>query len=799
MDQVRVSNTGSAPIVLNALIRYTALSLGLLLCQTAVAQKTPVSAPASAKTPGVSLGDPATERKIDALIGKMTLEEKVGQLVQYSIGQPTGPGTGRTDYADMLQKGQIGALFNITTAREANALQKIAVEKSRMHIPLIFGLDVIHGFRTEFPVPLGMASTWDPDLVEKAARIAAREASASGIRQVFSPMVDISRDPRWGRIIEGEGEDPFLVSAMACAYVRGYQGEKLNAPDSVAATVKHFVGYGAAEGGRDYNPVEISEHTLREYYLPPFRAAVEAGTASLMSGFNSLNGVPTSANPFTLTQILRKEWGFRGFVDSDWTSLAELVPHGIANDPATASRKAFLAGVDMDMVSSFYHDTMVKLVRSGQVPEKSIDEGVRRILRVKFALGLFERPYVDESAEAGAMLQPDSVATARKAAEESLVLLKNSAAAGGTALLPISADKKTVALIGPLGDDARNMMGSWSAQGDPKDVVTLKAALAERVGADHVAYAKGSEIIGGTEAQQSEAIEAAKKSDVVILALGEDGPDMTGEAASRAHLDLPGKQEQLLEAIVATGKPVVLIVFSGRPLTIPWAAENVSAIMAAWFPGVQAGPALVRTLYGEANPSGRLVVSWPRSVGQEPLYYNALDTGRPTGDADLTKPPSQGTIKYVSRYIDEQNTPQFPFGFGLSYTNIQYGPTTTSAKQLSAKALNAGIDASGHSTKAALKVSVDVTNSGSRATEETVQLYVRLEGTSVVEPVRALKGFQRVSIAPGTTQKVTFELGPEAFAFWTAQNRFAAEPSRLTVWAAPDSAHGTSTTLEIGE
>ena len=336
----------------------------------------------------------------------MTLEEKVGQLVQYSAGQPTGPGTGRTDYPDMIQKGQIGGLFNVTTAHDINAFQHIAVEKSRLKIPIVFGQDVIHGFRTEFPVPLGLASTWDPDLVQRAARVAAREASASGIRWVFSPMVDIARDARWGRMVEGSGEDPYLGAVMARAYVLGYQGERLDAPDSVAACVKHFVGYGAAEGGRDYNSTEISEHTLREFYLPPFRAAVDAGVASVMSAFNSLNGVPTTANPFTLKEILRKEWGFRGITDSDWTSVGELIPHGIANDPATAARKALLAGVDMDMVSSFYHDTLVNLVRSGQVPEANVDEAVRHVLRVKFALGLFERPYADESKESQAMLQP---------------------------------------------------------------------------------------------------------------------------------------------------------------------------------------------------------------------------------------------------------------------------------------------------------------------------------------------------------------------------------------------------------
>jgi len=781
----------------NALVRCTVAACILFACQSLEAQsKPPRREPSKA---AAVLDNPATGKKIDALIRKMTLEEKVGQLVQYSAGQPTGPGTGRTDYDDMIAKGQVGALFNIVTAREANKLQHIAVEKSRLHIPILFGLDVIHGFRTEFPIPLGLASTWDPNVVERAARVAAKESSASGIRMTFSPMVDIARDARWGRMAEGSGEDPFIGSAMAVAYVRGYQGERLDAPDSIAACTKHFVGYGAAEGGRDYNSTEISEHTLREYYLPPFRAAVDAGSATIMSAFNSLNGVPASANPFTLTQILRNEWGFRGFVDSDWTSIAELIPHGIANDPATAARKAILAGVDMDMASSFYHDTMVNSVRSGQVPVQRIDDAVRRVLRVKFALGLFDHPYVDESKETGAMLQPESITLARTAAERSFVLLKNTAPAGATPVLPLSSQAKTIALIGPLADDAEDMLGSWGAQGQAKDVVTLRAALTEKVGADHVLYAKGAEITSGSDQQLQEAVNAAKQSYVAVLALGESGPGMTGEAASRGHLGLPGKQEQLLEAVVATGKPVVLVVFSGRPLTLPWAAEHVPAILAAWFPGIQAGPALVRTLFGDVSPTGRLVVSWPRAVGQEPLYYDALDTGRPAGDADLTKPPYEGTTKFISRYIDEQNSPQFPFGFGLSYTTFTYGATQISAKELSAKNLNAAPSANGKSGKSVLQASADVTNSGSRPGEETVQVYVRLEGTSVAEPVRALRGFQKITLAPGETRKVTFELGPEALALWRIQNKFEVEPARVTMWVSPDSAHGTGATLEITE
>ena len=789
--------------MMTLVVRSAFVACILLSCQSLLAQtKSPAVASRSAAV-RPSLSDPASEKKLDALLQKMTLEEKVGQLVQYSAGQPTGPGTGRTDYDDMIRKGEVGALFNITTARQVNAYQHIAVEQSRLHIPLLFGLDVIHGFRTEFPIPLGLASSWDPTLIEQTARVAARETSASGIRWTFSPMVDITRDARWGRMTEGSGEDPFLGAAIARAYVRGYQGARLDAPDSIAACPKHFVGYGAAEGGRDYNSVEISEHTLRQLYLPPFHAAIESGAATLMSAFNSLNAVPSTANPFTLKQILKGEWGFQGIVDSDYTSVAELIAHGIANDGATAARKAFLAGVDMDMVSSLYHENLAQLVRSGQVPEAALDESVRRVLRVKFALGLFERPYADEAKEASAMLRPESLSLARIAAERSFVMLKNAAFSSGTSVLPISNDVKRIALIGPLADDSNDMLGSWAGQGRAEDVITLRTALTQRLGADRVHYAKGTEIIGGSDEQLAEAVKTAQESDVVILALGENAPEMNGEAASRAHLGLPGHQEQLLEKIAATGKPVVLLLFSGRPLTFPWAFEHVPAVVAGWFPGIQAGPALVRTLFGEVSPSGKLPVSWPRSVGQEPLYYDALNTGRPAGSIDLTRPPKNSDEKYVSRYIDEQNTPQFPFGYGLTYTTFRYGATQTSspfskvAPELSAKTLNAQLGANDSQPNRALIVSAEITNTGTRAGEETVQCYVRLQGTSVALPVRALSGFQRISLAPGEKKEVTFELSPENFAFWNDQNKFVVEPARLTVWMSPDSAHGEGRTLEI--
>ena len=776
---------------------FSAALLALLLplagAQTANA---PAAAKTSAKTApkgSAPLSTPAIEAKVNALLAKMTLEEKIGQLVQYSAGAATGPTSGRTDDKDMIRKGQVGSLFNVTSARATNELQHIAVDESRLHIPLIFGLDVIHGYRTTFPLNLGLAATWDPDMVQKTARIAAQEASAAGVRWTFSPMVDIARDARWGRMSEGAGEDPFLGSAMARAYVRGYQGQKLDAPDSIVACVKHYVGYGAAEGGRDYNSTEISDHTLREYYLPPFRAAEQAGVATFMSAFNSINGIPASANPFTIKQILKKEWGFEGFVVSDWTSVSEVMAHGIAIDGAAAARKAFLAGVDMDMQSNLYHQNMLKLVQSGKVPQSAIDDGVRRILRVKFAMGLFDRPYTDEGKESGAFLRPESVAVAKTAATKSIVLLRNESVSGAP-LLPLSAKVSSVALIGPLADDAGNMIGSWGGLGRGEDAVTLRRALTEKLGESRIHYAKGGAILKASDSDISDAVSAAQNSDVAILALGEDAPTMTGEAASRAWLGLPGQQQELLEKVVATGKPVVMILFSGRPLTLPWAFEHVPAVFAAWYPGVQAGNALADLLLGDAAPTGHLPLSWPRSVGQEPLYYNALNTGRPATDPD--HPAEKGETKYVSRYIDEKSTPRFPFGYGLTYTGFRYGATSGSAKEVSVSSLRQALAAKG---KKALTVSADVTNIGSRAGETMAQLYVRLDGTSIAMPVRMLKGFQSVTLGPGETRKVTFDVDAETFAFWGGENTFGVEPARVTLWVAPSSAEGEPAMLSITE
>jgi beta-glucosidase len=729
-------------------------------------------------------GSPEVEHRVATLLRRMTVEEKVGQLVQYSAGVPTGPGTGRANYREQIAKGQVGSFLGLTGAAETNALQRIAVEHSRLGIPLIFALDVIHGYRTLFPVPLAMASTWDTQLVEQAARAAAKEATAEGIRWTFSPMVDIARDARWGRIVEGAGEDPYLGSAMAAAYVRGYQGRNLADADSLAACAKHYAGYGAAEAGRDYNAADMSERTLRQTYLPPFESAVKAGAATIMSAFNTLNGVPATADPMTLTRVLRGEWKFQGLVVSDWGAIAELIPHGIALDEATAARKALLAGVDIDMESGLFQRHLSELLRAGAVPESALDEAVRRVLQVKFALGLFDRPYAPEpSTGAQPKLDPAHLELARTIAERSFVLLKNEKVSG-SALLPVSSKVKTVALVGPLADDASNMLGSWPGNGDAKNAITLKAALEQRMlqSGGRLLYAKGTEINTANAAGFVEAVKAASQADLVIAALGEDAPSMTAEAASRAHLDLPGNQEQLLEKIAATGKPVLLIVFSGRPLALTWAAAHVPAVVQAWYPGVQAGPALARTLFGDTNFSGKLTVSVPRSVGQEPLYYNALGTGRPADGVDLTHPPANEAEKYVSRYIDEQNAPLFPFGFGLSYTQFTYSPLKLSETTVSARVLNSGASS--------VRVSTTVSNTGTRMGREIVQLYVGQHGTSVARPIKELKGFRTLVLAPGESQSVEFQLSRDELAFWNIDMHYIVEPAEVSVWIGPNSAQG---------
>jgi beta-glucosidase len=751
----------------------------------------------SVMAPGVFAGQagdfrsPQVEARVDALLARMTLDEKVGQVNQFAADTLTGPGKPAGNADGLIRKGQIGSLFNVIAAGETNAYQKEAVTESRLHIPILFGYDVIHGFHTLFPIPLGLSASWDPALVEQTARVAAQEASSQGVRWTFSPMVDIARDPRWGRIAEGAGEDPYLGSAFARAYVRGYQGARLDDPTSIVACAKHFVGYGAAEGGREYNTTEISERTLRGVYLPPFHAAVDEGAGTLMSAFNSLDGVPASANAFTLTRILRDEWKFRGFVVSDWTSIREIMLHGIADDERTAARKAFMAGVDMDMQSDLYLPYLPGLVRSGAVPMARLDEAVRRILRVKFALGLFERPYVDVSGPGNPALPLQRLSIARRAAEESFVLLENRKV-NGTPLLPLaSAHGRRIALIGPLADSALDMLGSWPGASDAENTVTLRTSLAERAAREgmSLSYDLGTMVAGSSDAGFAKAVEAAENADVVILALGESG-HASGEASSRSTLDLQGNQQKLLEAVVATGKPVVLIVFSGRPLAITWAAGHVPAILEAWFPGYQAGPALTRVLFGDTDPAGRLTVSVPRSVGQVPIYYNSLNTGRPRVDP-IGLGSQRADPYYITGYIDQTNTPLYPFGYGLAYTTFGYSAVHVDASSISARALNRGT--------AHLTVSAEVRNTGNRSGTETAQLYIRLRGTSVARPVRELKGFRRVLLSPGQLSRLEFTLGRDELSFWNIDMRDIVEPSSLYVWVSADCTQGIPAKVEITE
>jgi len=767
------------------LMKHTLHRIGLIAF-TVVA-----SLRASAQTPSPSQAGTAAltrfDDRVDALLKQMTLEEKVGQLVQFSNGKATGPENVQVDQNDLLAKGGIGSILNATGAKEVNAMQRVAVDKSRLKIPLLMGLDVIHGYRTTFPVPLGLAATWDPALVEQTARVAAVEATSEGIRWTFAPMVDIARDPRWGRIMEGNGEDTYLGEVFAAAYVRGFQGKDLSDPTSLLACAKHYVAYGGAEAGREYNSVDMSERMLRDVYLPPFKAAADAGAATFMSAFNTLSGVPTSANHFTLTTVLRDEWAYKGFVVSDWTSIAELIPHGIALDGKTAARKGFLAGVDMDMQANLYAMHLPELVRSGKVSEAALDESVRRVLRTKFALGLFEKPYTEEALSASVQLKPDHIALARKAAEESFVLLKNerSKPIESAPLLPLS-EGKTVALIGPLADDADDMLGEWACKGEKKDVITLRTSLTEKI-KDKLIYVKGTDVLGSAETGFEEAIAAANKADVVIMAMGEHRR-MSGEAASRSRIELPGNQLALVKAVAATGKPVVLVVFSGRPLALAWEAANVAAIVQAWHPGVQAGPALVRTLFGDAAPSGKLTVTFPRSLGQVPIYYNHLKTGRPIGGEDDDK--KDDGFRYQSRYLDEKNSPLFPFGWGLTYTTFEYSPTAigSAAKSMSIAELEKG---------AKIAVEATVTNKGSRAGTEIAQLYIRQRGTSVARPIRELKGFEKFTLPPGESRTVKFEIGKEQLAFWNIDMKHAVEAAELTVWVAPNAAGGKPTTLML--
>jgi beta-glucosidase len=758
-------------------------------CQITPQHSRHTATPAHAPASNAQLASPDIERRVDNLLKQMTLEEKIGQLVQYndagnaaatpaeaqSPALAANPEThNRVDAMQLASTGRLGSMLNTVGAAKTNAFQHAAVDKSRLHIPLLFGADVIHGYRTIYPVPLGLAATFDPDIVTSLAHMSAQEATTAGVRWFYSPMVDISRDARWGRSTEGAGEDAYLGAAMARAYIRGYQGTDLSQPENVAASVKHFAAYGAVEAGREYNSTDMSESRLHQVYLPPYKAAVEAGAATVMSAFNALNGVPASANPYLLQNILRDQWGFNGLVVSDYTAVMELVNHGIALDAAQATRKAITAGVDVDMMSHFYDTQLPALVHSGQVPISVVDEAVRRVLRVKFALGLFEHPYA-RGTEVTTAVQEHRLLV-RQAAEESLVLLQNKTLDNAPAILPLSKQTKTIALIGPLADDPDQMQGAWGGGAHLSDVITLKKAFEDRAQqtGGTLLYAKGTEIEGQSEDGFSDAIQKATQADVAVLALGESGM-MSGEAGSRSHLDLPGNQEALLEKIVATGRPVVLLVFSGRPLVLTWAANHVAAIMEAWFPGTEAGSAIARMLYGEVSPSGKLPMSFPRDVGQEPLYYNQFPTGRPALDADLSKPPDSNS-RFVSRYIDVPNDALFPFGYGLSYSHFVYTAVNVSRSTIPMS------EARHEDAQKIVTATATIKNDGDLPATEIVQCYVRNLGTSLEQPVRSLQGFKRIALNPGESKQVTFDLGFPELSFFTNQGKAIIEPTDYTVW-----------------
>ena len=696
------------------------------------------------------------ENRINAILARMTLEEKLGQLQQLD-GEANG--SFRPEHRDLVRKGLLGSTLNVRGAQRTNELQTIALKESRLKIPVLFGFDVIHGYRTIFPVPLGEASSWDPVQAERSASIAAAEARSAGVHWTFAPMLDIARDARWGRIVEGAGEDPYLGALMARARVRGFQGRDYSAQDKVLACAKHWVAYGAAEAGRDYNTTDMSLRTLREIYFPPFKAALDEGVGTFMSAFNDLNGIPSSANPFTLTKVLRGEWKFDGFVVSDYTAVEELIKHGVAANEQEAAREALGAGVDMEMVSRLYHKHGAELLRSGKLSPATIDEAVRRILRIKFRLGLFEHPYADETRERSALLSRDSLAAAREIAARSQVLLKNE-----RETLPLSKEVKSIALVGPLADNQKDMLGSWTGDGEAADVVTLLAGIRAKVSpSTEINYAKGCDIDSDSAEGIDEAVRAARKSDVVIVAAGESAA-MSGEASSRSSLDLPGRQLELIKAVQATGKPMVVVLMNGRPLTINWIAANTPAILETWFAGTQAGNAIADVLFGDVNPGGKLPVTFPRSVGQEPLYYNHKNTGR----------PPDANNKYTSKYLDVPWTPLFPFGYGLSYTQFQLSNLQLSKRRIS--------------PDGRLTVSVEVANTGKRTGDEVVQLYIRDMAASVTRPVRELKGFQRVTLRPGEKRRIEFTLGPEHLGFYNREMRFVVESGEFKVMVGNSSA-----------
>ncbi len=710
-------------------------------------------------------GDVASlyNKKADSIIKLMTLDEKIGQVSLFTSDMSlTGP-TMRDDYIDLIRQGKVGAVFNAFTVDFVRNLQKTAVEETRLHIPLIFGYDVIHGHRTIFPINLGQAATWDTLMIEKSERIAAIEATAEGLNWVFAPMVDIARDPRWGRVMEGAGEDTWLGSLISSARVKGFQGSSLSDNNTVLACVKHFAAYGAPQGGRDYHVVDMSERSLYEWYLPPYKAAVDAGVGSVMTSFNEIAGVPSTSNRWLLTDLLRDDWKFDGFIVTDYSSLNELIPHGVAADLSHASELAINAGVDMDMQGSAFLTELTGLVKSGKVSEETLDNAVHRILVAKYRLGLFDDPYryCDKKREAEEIMTPEHRSFAREFVAKSCVLLKND-----NKTLPVPESAKTIAVIGPLADSKMDMLGFWFGAGQFDKAVTLLEGIKNKTGSTvNLLTVKGCDINDSDMTGIDQAVSTAKKADFVILALGESFM-MSGEAASRTNISLPGMQMQLAEAIIRTGKPVAVVLFNGRPLAIPELDKIAPAILETWFGGTEAGNGIADVLFGDVNPSGKITMTFPLNVGQIPIFYNTKNTGRPIN-------PENPYEKFRSNYLDSPNTPLYPFGYGLSYTTFSYSDIKLNKESFGATEQ--------------IIASVDVTNTGDRDGEEIVQMYIRDLVGDVTRPVKELKGFKKVPLKKGETVTVTFTISPADLSYYHRDMSYTYDPGDFELFVGTNS------------
>lgn len=697
---------------------------------------------------------------VSSLMKKMTLDEKIGQTVLFSSWwDVTGP-VANNNFVKDAEQGKVGGVFNALTSDFIYRMQKSVVEKSRLHIPLLFGYDVIHGYRVTFPIPLAQSASWDMAQIEASARVAATEAAADGLNWTFAPMVDVARDPRWGRVAEGAGEDQYLGSMVAKAQVKGFQGDNLADINTIMACAKHFAAYGAAQAGRDYSTVDLSERYLRDYYLPPFKAAKEAGVASFMTAFNEYDGVPCSANEFLLKRILRDEWGFKGIVVTDYTSIMEMTKHGSVKDEKEAGEASINAGVDMDMQSGIYMKWLKQSVLEGKVPIENVDAACRRVLEMKYRLGLFEDPYryCDQKRAKETLLNPAHFTAAREMAKRSVVLLKNEGS-----ILPIKKDVKSIALIGPMANERKNQLGAWHTSGREETVTPILEAFKQKVSSStRILYAKGSDWEGDDRSGFEEAVNIARQADVVLLCVGER-ENMSGEAACRTDISIPAIQKELIKEIHKLGKPTVLLLHNGRPLTLEWENENIPAILECWHLGSQAGPAIADVVFGDYNPSGKITMTFPRNVGQIPIHYNMKNTGRPFNPAD----------SYTSRYLDSPNDPLFPFGYGLSYSQFEYSDVKLSSAQMS---LND-----------TLTVSVTVKNSSKVDGEEVVQLYIRDLVGSVTRPVKELKGFEKVLIPAGKTVSVEFKLTAHDLAFWRKDMSFGVESGDFKVFVGTSS------------